>query len=270
MNDKSESEYRKDIIEICKRVYRNGWVASNDGNISIKLDQDTVLCTPTGMSKGYLTTDQLIKVDIKGRKLEGELRPSSEIKMHIEMYNSKPSINSVVHAHPPTATGFAVAGIPLDQCILPEIIIAMGSIPIAPYGTPSTDELPDSVREYLKDHDVFLLANHGALSIGEDVYKAYYRMESLELFAKINLIARQLGNVNVLDEQRVRELIDLRKDYFGIRSEYPGCNIDGKVIKEGTKLNSQISSNGEKTIEITESELVKLVSTIVNNLLKDK
>ena len=119
----------------------------------------------------------------------------------------------------------------------------------------------------MKDHNVFLLENHGALSIGEDVYKAYYRMESLELFAKINLVARQLGNVNLIDEQRVRELVDLRKDYFGIKSEYPGCRIDGKVIKEGVKDSGTSGAIGEKTIEITEGELVKLVSTIVNNLL---
>jgi len=261
--EKTESQHRADIIEICKRVYRNGWVAANDGNISIKMDADTVLCTPTGMSKGYLTPDQLIKVDMSGNKIEGELNPSSEVKVHIDVYKNKENINSVVHAHPPYATGFAVAGLALDQCIIPEIIVSLGSIPLAKYGTPSTFEIPEHVREYLKDHNVFLLENHGALSIGEDVYQAYYRMESLELFAKINLIARLIGNVNVLNEEEVRKIIGIRKQ-FGLEStDYPGCRINGKFVKS-----EESEGNSSARIEITKDELVKLITTVVSNVLK--
>ena len=194
--NKTESQYRSDIIEICRRVYRNGWVASNDGNISIRIAPNAVLCTPTGMSKGYLKPDQLVKVDMEGNKLEGELEASSEVKIHLDVYRNKKGINSAVHAHPPYATAYAVAGIPLDQCVIPEIIVSLGSIPLTEYGTPSTYEIPESIRKYLKDHNAFLLQNHGAFTIGADVYQAYYRMESVELFAKISLLANLLGNVN--------------------------------------------------------------------------
>ena len=277
--EKTESLHRNDIIEICKRVHANGWVAANDGNISIRIGPNTVLCTPTGMSKGYLTTDQLIKVDMDGNKIDGDLEPSSEVKMHLDIYKSKENIGAVVHAHPPFATGFAVAGIALDECIMPEIIISLGSIPLTRFGTPSTSEIPDSVRPYLKEHDVFLLENHGALSIGKDVYQAYYRMESLELFAKINHVARMLGNVNVIGEDNVRKMIGLREKFGLENTNYPGCRIDGKFIKSGdapgsfgtassglgaASLSEQISGD---SIVITRDKLIKLVTIIVSNIL---
>lgn len=275
MTKKTESEHRADIIEICKRVYRNGWVAANDGNISIKIDVRTVLCTPTGMSKGYLAPDQLIKVDMDGNKIEGELNPSSEVKMHIDVYKNKENINSVVHAHPPYATGFAVAGLALDQCIIPEIIASLGSIPLTRYGTPSTFEIPEHVREYLKEYNVFLLENHGALSIGGDVFQAYYRMESLELFAKINLVARLLGNVNVISEDKVREIIGIRKQFGLENTNYPGCRIDGKFIRseknevgeEKSSTTNQMESKS-KRFEITKDELVNLITATMANILK--
>ena len=195
---KTESQYRNDIIDICKRVHSKGWVASNDGNISIRIGPNAVLCTPTGMSKGYLTTDQLVKLDMDGNKLEGELEASSEVKIHLDVFKNKKGINSAVHAHPPYSTAYAVAGIPLDQCVIPEIIVSLGSIPLTKYGTPSTQEIPESIREHLQDHNAFLLENHGAFTIGNDVHQAYYRMESMELFAKISLLAKTLGNVNTI------------------------------------------------------------------------
>ena len=277
MYGKTESLCRIDIIEVCKRIYRNGWVAANDGNVSIRIDPDIVLCTPKGMSKGYLTTDQLIKIDMDGNKIEGKLEPSSEVKMHIDVYKNREDVSSVVHAHPPYATGFAVAGLALDQCILPEVVFSIGSIPLTKYGTPSTFEIPDNVREYLKDHNVFLLENHGALSIGPDVYRAYYRMESLELFAKISLIARQLGNVNVIGEENVRKMLDIRKQW-GMDGHYPGCRIDGKFIKKDeastasnnpdTGFNgSSNNSNSNGSITMKKEELVKLVTGIVNSII---
>jgi len=246
--EKTESMHRNDIIDICKRVQANGWVAANDGNISIRISPDTVLCTPTGQSKGCLTTDQLIKVDMDGNKKEGELEPSSEIKMHIDVYKNKESVKSVVHAHPPYATGFAVAGVPLDQCIMPEIIIGLGSIPLAKFGTPSTMEIPD-----LKEHNVFLLENHGALSVGSDVFEAYYRMESLELFAKISLVARILGNVNVLSEDNVKKLIKVRQDFGLPLTDYPGCKIDGNFIKEPAQRMTSTCSTQDMIKEVSSS-----------------
>lgn len=286
MNNKTESQNRADIIEVCRRIYRNGWVAANDGNVSIKMDSSTVLCTPTGMSKGFLTTDQLIKVDMQGNKLEGELKPSSEIKMHIDIYKNRDDVSSVVHAHPPFATGFAVAGLALDQCIIPEIIFSIGSIPLTRYGTPSTYEIPENVRHYLKDHNVFLLENHGALSIGPDVYKAYYRMESLELFAKITLIARLLGNVNILGEDEVKKILRIRKEW-GFDSNYPGCRVNGKFVMDDNEDDDKLSNssggskeslenkydigtdkkNEDDTITMSKEELIKLISSVVCRVL---
>ncbi len=276
MYGKTESIHKNDIIEICRRIYSKGWVAANDGNVSIRIGPDTVLCTPTGMSKGYLTAGQLIKVDMDGNKLEGELEPSSEVKMHIDVYKQRKDVNSVVHAHPPYATGFAVAGIALDKCVLPEIIFSIGSIPLTKYGTPSTFEIPENVRKYLKDHNVFLLENHGALSIGPDVYRAYYRMESLELFAKISLIASQLGKVNVIDEENVKKILDIRKQW-GMDSNYPGCRVNGDFIKDGvtpahtdsgdTGGRNSINNDSCENITMKKEELIKLVTSVVNNIL---
>ena len=268
---KSESEYRKDIIEVCKRIYNQGWVAANDGNVSIKLGEDVYLCTPTGMSKGYLTTDQLVKVDGSGNKLEGEFNPSSEIKMHIDVYKNRPDVQSVVHAHPATATGFACAGMALDECIIPEVVISLGSIPLAKYGTPSTEEIPQSIRKYLPNHSVFLLENHGALSIGSDVYQAYYRMESMELFAKIYLVAKQLGQINLIDEENVKKMQQLRKEW-GMDEHYAGCRIDSRIIGgDGSSAASPESGpvNNDK-ITISTEELVKLVTKIVLNIADRK
>ncbi len=269
---KTESQYRNDIIEICKRVQRNGWVASNDGNISIKIGPDAVLCTPTGMSKGYLTTDQLVKVDMDGNKLEGELEASSEVKIHLDVFKNKPGINSAVHAHPPYSTAFAVAGLPLDQCIIPEIIVSLGSIPLTAYGTPSTQEIPNSIRKHLQDHNAFLMENHGAFTIGGDVYQAYYRMESMELFAKISLLAKTLGNVNNINEENVRKIMDLRSNFIKDDDGYAGCKIGDKLINSaapsvGNNGNGSVSSGDNETITLKKDELIEIVSKIVSNIL---
>lgn len=296
--EKTESQNRDDIIDICKRVYANGWVASNDGNVSIRTGPNTVLCTPTGMSKGYLTSGQLIKVDMQGNKLDGALEPSSEIKMHIDVYKHKEGVNSVLHAHPPYATGFAVAGVPLDECVMPEIIIGLGSIPLTKFGTPSTMEIPENIRPFLKQYSVFLLENHGALSVGNDVFQAYYRMESLELFAKISFVARSLGNVNVLDENTAKKVIKVR-EYFNLPTEdYPGCRVNDRFVTsaEGIELNAQTAVKGSigtggftqgsslftsgpaagspgnipgENISISKEKLVELVTIVVSSIIKN-
>lgn len=208
---KSEDEIKQDMVEVGRRIYQQGFVASNDGNISVRLNENEVLTTPTGISKGFMTTDMMVKVNMKGEVLTGTMKPSSELKMHLDVYQNRPDVGSVIHAHPPTATGFAVAGIPLDRYILPEIIISLGTIPIVPYGTPSTEEIPLGVREYLQHHDAFLLANHGALTVGTDVFNAYFKMESMEIFSKISLTARLLGNERELNSQQVDKLMLVRE-----------------------------------------------------------
>jgi L-fuculose-phosphate aldolase len=276
---RTESQYRSDIIEICKRVHANGWVASNDGNISIKISPNEVICTPTGMSKGYLTPDQLVKVDMEGNKLEGELEASSEVKIHLDVYRNKKGINSAVHAHPPYSTAYAVAGMPLDQCVIPEIIVSLGSIPLTEYGTPSTHEIPDNIRKYLQDHNAFLLENHGAFAIGADVYQAYYRMESMELFAKISLLAKMLGNVKNISEENVRKIMDLRSNFVKDDNGYAGCRIGDRFITATDDIAAAAGNNGggnnaisgdEETITLKKSELVEIVKKIVENIVNKR
>jgi L-fuculose-phosphate aldolase len=270
----SEREIRADIVDVCHKIYNNGWVAANDGNVSVLIEDGLAICTPTGISKGVITPDMLIKVDINGNMIEGEkdLKPSSEIKMHLDILKNKPGVNSVVHAHPPYGTAFAVAGIPLNDCILPEIVISLGQIPLTKYGTPSTFEIPDSVREHLKDNFVFLLENHGALSTGSDVYQAYYRMESMELFAKIAVIARTLGNVNSISEPNVKKLLKLRSDWGMDTENFSGCKVGSKMMNYdniNTSSNSMSSSNNDdEKITLTKKELVEIIQSTVSNILK--
>ena len=182
---KSPYEIKKEICEVGHKLYNHGFVAANDGNISVKVSENEYYCTPTGVSKGDLTPDMIIKVDKNGNKLEGKLNPSSEIKMHMRVYQERPDVNAVVHAHPPIATAFTVAGIDLDQYILPEAILTIGEVPTCAYGTPSTMEIPDSLEPYIQNHDAFLLQNHGALTVGCNLMKALFVMEEVEFNAQI-------------------------------------------------------------------------------------
>src|SRR5213593_435038 len=218
----SESSLRADIVEVGRRMYARGYTASNDGNISVRLSADRLLMTPKGVCKGFLTPDMLCITDLDGRKIQGERAPSSEILMHLEVYRQRKDVQAVVHAHPPTATGFAVAGIPLTRPVLAEVLTTLGSIPIAEYATPSTQELPDAVRKYIKAHDGMLLANHGALTVGSDLFAAYFKMETIEHFAKISLVARLLGRENLIAREEVMRLQELRGSY-GIQAPAPIC-----------------------------------------------
>ena len=229
-----ESSLRADIVEIGRRMYARGYTASNDGNISVRLGADRLLMTPKSVCKGFMTPDMMCITDLEGRKLEGERDPSSEMLMHLEVYRQRPDVQAVVHAHPPTATGFAVAGIPLDRAVLAEVLTTLGSIPIAAYATPSTRELPDAVRQYIHAHDGMLLANHGALTVGSDLYVAYYKMETVEHFAKISLVARLLGRENLISRDEVMRLQELRGTY-GIKAPAPICATDefGRPVSSG-------------------------------------
>jgi len=218
----SESQLRADVVEVGRRMYARGYTASNDGNISVRLGADRLLMTPKSVCKGFMTPDMMCITDLEGRKLQGDRDPSSEMLMHLEVYRQRPDVRAVVHAHPPIATGFAVAGIPLDRAVLAEVLTTLGSIPIAEYATPSTRELPEAVRKYIKAHDGMLLANHGALTVGADLYGAYYKMETIEHFAKISLVARLLGRENLIAREEVDRLQGLRGTY-GIAAPAPIC-----------------------------------------------
>ncbi|SHJ10973.1 L-fuculose-phosphate aldolase [Clostridium amylolyticum] len=216
-------EIREQICDICHKMWQQGWVAANDGNVSVKIDENTFLATPTGISKSFMTPDKIVKINEKGEMIEENpgYKPSSEIKMHLKCYKDRDDVGAVVHAHPPTATGFALAHKHMDVYSLIECVIALGSVPIAPYGTPSTDEVPKSIEPYLQQHDVILLENHGALSVGSDLVTAYYRMETLELWAKTSLVAQLLGGEKEISRENIDRLIGMRSSYK-VTGRHPG------------------------------------------------
>ncbi len=226
---------KQDIIEAGRRIWVRGYVAANDGNISARVADDEVLCTPTGVSKGFMEPAMIATVDGEGRQIRGEWKVSSEVKMHLRVYQQRKDINAVVHAHPATATGFAVSGLSLDQCVLPEVLVTLGGVPLAPFGLPSSEELPDSMESYIQSANVILMANHGVISMGKDVMEAYYRLETVEHFAKILLTSIQLGQVNILAPERVDQLTKLRQGY-GLSGVLYACDPRSRVgsAKTGT------------------------------------
>ena len=218
----TELEIKQLMCDIGRRVYDRRMVASNDGNFSVKLNDNEFLCTPTGVSKGFMTPEYICKVDAKGNVLEANpgFKPSSEIKMHMRIYEKRPDVKAVVHAHPIFATAFAICGEPLVDPIMPEAVIFLGGVPCAKYGTPSTMEVPDSIEEFLPQYDQVLLANHGALAWGADLLSAYHKLESVEFYAELLYKARMLGNPKNLNEEQVEKLYDIRRS----------MNLPGKHI----------------------------------------
>jgi len=250
---KTEREYRQDIIEVGKLVFQKGWVAANDGNITIRLDNERLLATPTGVCKGMMHPDDLIVVDMKGDKISGRKERTSEIGMHLTVYEMRPDIRAVVHAHPPVATGFATAGRPLNLALLPEVIIGLGCVPVADYGLPGTPALTDGMLPLIPKYDALLMANHGAVCYGEDVYKAYFKMETMEHFARIQLVAELLGGPKVLPREEVDKLLDARTRY-GVKARNAGdtgCPLAGEEV------------GGEEKITVTRSELIALVDEAI-------
>lgn len=218
-----EQQIKEQMCDVCHKMWQLGWVAANDGNVTVKLEDSTFFATPTGISKSFITPEKIVKIDKDGNVLEGleGYRPSSEIKMHLRCYTEREDVGAVVHAHPPVATGYAVAHKSLDSYNMIETVIALGSIPVTPYGTPSTYEVPDAIAPYLGEHDAVLLMNHGALTVGTDLITAYYRMETLELFAKINLTATLLGGAKEISRDNIDRLISMREGY-GVTGKHPG------------------------------------------------
>lgn len=219
-----EKELREQICDVCLRMWRQGWVAANDGNVSVKAPDGTFLATPTGLSKSMVTPEKIVRIDREGRILEAEAgyRPSSEMKMHFRCYDKREDVTAVLHAHPPVATGFAVANRALDEYSMIETVLSLGSVPIAPYATPSTEEIPDAITPYLAEHDAILLKNHGAVTVGADLYTAYYRMETLEQFAKITLTAHLLGGAEEIGRADIDRLVELRTNYYKMSGRHPG------------------------------------------------
>jgi L-fuculose-phosphate aldolase len=283
---RTEEQIRAEIVEVGRRLYARAYVASNDGNITVRLDADRLIATPRGVSKGFMTADMMVIVDLEGRTVTGEREASTELPMHLEVYRERADVQAVVHAHPPIATGFAVAGIPLTRAVLAEVVTTLGSIPIAAYGTPSTGELPAAVRKYIKANDGMLLANHGAVTCGNTLMSAYYKMETIEHFAKISLVARLLGREHLLSREEVDRLEEIRTTY-GTTATAPFCDSSadaspapdaqalcqvleappssGERLVPDVPVARQPSSRDEE-IRLTYGELTDLVADAIRHL----
>ena len=220
---------KQDICEIGRRLYNKGFAAANDGNITVRISDDEVLCTPTMHSKGFLKPEDISTIDMTGKQIAGNKKRSSEALLHLEIYRQRPEIKSVVHCHPPYATAFAVAREPIPQCVLPEVEVFLGDVPITKYETPGGQAFADTIIPFVSKCNVMILANHGTVSFGEDVERAYWWTEILDAYCRILMLSRQLGRVNYLDQTKSRELLEL-KDKWGfadprLTDEYQNCDI---------------------------------------------
>ncbi len=202
-------------------LHRSGFIAATDGNLSVRLDENRVLVTPTGMSKGLMTPADLVIVDMNGRKVKGRREATSEIGMHLLIYRMRPDVRGIVHAHPHTATGFAAAGMALNQPLVCEVVIGLGLIPLAPYGTPGTPELAKTLEPLVPKYDAILMANHGVVTYGSDLQSAYMKMETVEHFAQITLVTHILGQQNPLACENLEKLVAARSRYVGVSSAAP-------------------------------------------------
>src|SRR5262245_44701532 len=201
-------QFRDEIVRIGRIMYQKDWIAACDGNITARLPDGQILATPAGVCKGMLDGQDLILCDLDGKKIAGDRSPTSEMGMHLAIYRTRPDAMAVVHAHPPVATGFAVAGRQLNLGLLPEVIVGLGSVPLAAYGLPGTDALTEPMLPLIPKFDALMMANHGAVCYGEDVFKAYFKMETMEHFARIQLVAELLGGTKVLPRVEVEQLLD--------------------------------------------------------------
>jgi L-fuculose-phosphate aldolase len=225
----NEYKLKEQICEIGRRIYAKGFAAANDGNITIRIGENKVLCTPTMVNKGYLKVEDICTVDMEGKQLAGTRKRSSEVLLHLAVYKQRPDVKAVVHCHPPHATAFAVAHEPIPKCVLPEVEVFLGEVPIAVYETPGTQKFADTIVPYVKDCNTIILANHGTVSFGPDLEKAYWNSEILDAYCRILLLARQLGRVNYFTEQQTSELLDLKKrlGYDDVRFRKVGCALCG-------------------------------------------
>jgi L-fuculose-phosphate aldolase len=256
-----EQKVKEEIVEIATRCYDRGLLVAGDGNISARVAPNRIIATPSGVSKGWMRPEMMVVVDIEGNPLEpSDFRVSSEWPMHRVIYQARPDINAVVHAHPPHATGFAVAGLSLSKAILSEVVLTLGCVPLAAYGTPSTRELTDAIEPYLEFHDALLMANHGAVAYADTLEMAFNKLETLEHTCKISFIARALGNENTIPDRAVEKLFEIRERNGAMRPEArtgqvcsytPGGNSDGAMERH--------NDNGNEQLTLTRAELMELL-----------
>jgi L-fuculose-phosphate aldolase len=255
-----EDVARGEIVEVGRRLYDRALISGNEGNVSVRLG-DALLVTPPGVCKGFLTPEMIVKTDLAGRPTDGR-RASTEVLMHTAVYRRRPDALAVVHAHPPVATAFAVAGIALDQPLIAEAVVTLGKVPVIPYGTPSTAELADNVGAAVCQAQALLLANHGALAVGDSLYRAWERMEALEQVAKITLVSRLLGVTHLLPANDVARLVEMRP-----RAGYPEpvC-APGPAPAAGSAPSPPVPSAAgasPDTVVLSRAELVRLVTEAV-------
>lgn len=203
------------LVDICHRIYAKGFVTATDGNVSVRLENGNILTTRTGINKGMVTENDLVEIDLAGNVLSGSNQPSTEVGMHLFIYAQRADVNAVVHAHPLYATGFATARQPLNECLFPEVIVGLGAIPLAEYATPSTEEVSKSLEPYVKIADAILLANHGVVAYGRDLWDAYFKMEKVEHAAHITFIARMLGGEKPLTPEDIEKLRAISQQSWG-------------------------------------------------------
>lgn len=226
-----EHELRQEMIRVGRLMWEQGYVAATDGNLSARLGPDRLLVTASGLSKGFLTADDLVMIQLDGEPVPSyrgrTLHASSEISMHLEVYRQRPDVNAVVHAHPPIATAFSIAGVSLARCVIPEVIVTLGSIPTAEYATPGTTEVPAAIRQAIRDYEAIILAHHGSLTVGRSLWEAYLRLEKVEHTAEITLAAQQLGRVQTLSTEAVEKLAAKRRELLQRegRDVCEGCSI---------------------------------------------
>lgn len=261
----TERELREQIVEVGRRCYERGYIVAADGNLSARLENGNLLVTPSGTNKGFLTPEMLVEVDLDGRHVRGTMKASTELPMHLLIYRERPDAQAIVHAHPPTGTGFAVAGIALDKALISEVVLTLGCIPLAGYGTPSTQELTDALRPYVKYHDALLMANHGAVTFGPTLELAFWRMETLEHFAKIALVARMLGREVQLSSDEVARLLEIRARSGMVPPEAIHCQQCGWSTAEasgetGAGSRTGVGLDGDEKITLTRNELITLIT----------
>ena len=294
---------KQDICDIGQRIYNKGFAAANDGNITVRISDNEVLCTPTMHSKGFLKPDDICLIDMTGKQLAGRRKRSSEALLHLEIYRQRADIKSVVHCHPPHATAFAVAREPIPQCVLPEVEVFLGDVPITKYETPGGQAFADTIIPFVDKCNVMILANHGTVSFGEDVEKAYWWTEILDAYCRILMLARQLGHVSYLDQQKSQELLDLKAKWGftdpRLTEEFKNCDICANDIfrdswaqsgverrafdappamppagatSVGTTATSTASSAGVGALTAADEErLVKLITDqVISQLSKNK
>jgi L-fuculose-phosphate aldolase len=270
----SEYQIKEQMCEIGRRVYAKGFAAANDGNISYRLNDREIMCTPTMISKGFMKPEDCCKVDYEGKQLAGTRKRSSEILLHLAVYKHRPDVRAVVHCHPPHATAFAVSGVPIPNCILPEVEVFLGEVPTARYETPGTQKFAETIVPLLKSSNTIILANHGTVTFGPDLEKAYWNSEIVDAYCNILILSKQLGNVNYFTQKQTGELLELKKKlgYDDIRFHREAncdlCANDdfGRGFNEETEekacqceVTTRPSANGKTTAPDME-RLVQLVT----------